>query len=87
MARNTGFKLRLKVATYLLLGKVNKDMRTMTCGRCGSMDIVEIEEENESTEKYKVDSSSRTRYFWSDKVKCKLCGAKCIEIQTWEWED
>lgn len=81
MARKTGFKLRLKVATYLLLGKVDKDMRTMTCGRCGSMDIVEIEEESEGEEIF----HSKTRYFWGDKVKCKDCGAECREIQTWEW--
>lgn len=87
MARKTGFKLRLKVATYLLLGKVTKDMRTMTCGKCGSMDIVEIEEETERKTQFQVGMVSSTIYTWKDRVKCKNCGAECNEIQTWEWED
>ena len=87
MARKTGFKLRLKVATYLLLGKVKKGVRTMAGGKCGRMEIVEIEEGTERKTQFQVGMISSTIYTWKDRVKCKNCGAECNEIQTWEWEN
>lgn len=81
MGRKQGVLHRIRIAWHLAINDLDYDIRSMTCGRCESMNIVEIEKPQEQT----IPVSGRTTYIWRDKVKCKKCGSECEEKQTWRW--
>lgn len=76
MGRIQGTLHRLRVAWHLAINDMDYDIRSMDCGYCGSMNIEEIENPIENT--------THENYEWSDKVRCKKCGAICEEKQIWK---
>lgn len=74
MARKRGFKVRLKVAWNIVIGKLGKPMQIMVCEYCGSEKIKALGEWEDKKENV---------IQWGSLCKCQKCGAVCNEKQMW----
>lgn len=85
MMRNNNFFKRLKACiNFLFFG--NAGIRLMTCGKCGSINIVPVAE----TEKYEEISDEMEQHgvkiIWREVDVCNKCGAAVVERQYWVWD-
>lgn len=79
MLRNKSTLLkRIKIAIDFIVKY--KNARVMTCGNCGSTNIIPI---NKASEDEAEDTEKNVYIIYTQYSKCRKCGSVCKEIQLW----
>ena len=78
MRKNTNFIKRIKVGCNFILKK--KNARVMTCGNCGTTDLISI---SNALEEPFESKNIKADLLYVQFSKCRNCGAVCKEIQLW----
>lgn len=82
--RTKGLIHRIKVAMrFIISGQGN--VRIMTCGNCGSMNIGPVEGTAIDTEVSEQLAKYGVKRMWQEADICQKCGAQVAEHQYWIW--
>lgn len=81
--RTNDLKSRIRAA-YNIVRYGRGHFRMMTCGKCGSIIIHRISENEVNTNFFK--DGYQIDQVWSEFSQCQKCGAVCKEIQLWNFD-
>lgn len=76
---------RIKIAVrFILYGK--SGVRIMTCGNCGSINILPVENTAIDEEIEPDLAEAYVKRKWREVNVCQKCGAVVVERQYWMWQ-